>query len=62
MVDTSVLVVGAETTPYRQVRRAVEVLGRERILGLVLNRAHDHALVDSYGYPASYPASTGVRI
>jgi protein-tyrosine kinase len=39
MVDGAVLVVKAEATPYPLVQRAIDVLGRNRILGIVLNRA-----------------------
>lgn len=37
--DGTLLVVKAETTPYEVVQRAVAALGRERILGVVLNQA-----------------------
>ena len=49
MVDGAVLVVRAGSTPYDLVKRAVDAIGRERILGVVLNRrraAHQHG----YGY------------
>ncbi len=48
MVDGAVLVVKAGETPYDLVKRAVESIGRQRILGTVLNRAdsRDHV----YGY------------
>ena len=38
MVDGVVLVVEAEKTPYPDVVRAIDTIGRERILGAVLNR------------------------
>ena len=38
MADMIVLVVGAGTTPYQQVQRAVEASDRSRIAGVVLNR------------------------
>jgi capsular exopolysaccharide synthesis family protein len=48
MVDATLLVVQAGRTDYPIVRRAVEAIGRERILGVVLNRI---TLPDSpYGY------------
>jgi capsular exopolysaccharide synthesis family protein len=53
MIDTAVLVVGAMTTPYQMVERAVAAIGASRILGVVLNRAdaHDaHARRGYYGY------------
>jgi len=39
MVDGTVLVVKANETPYQLVQRAVDAIGRNRILGTVLNRA-----------------------
>jgi receptor protein-tyrosine kinase len=39
MVDTTLLVVRAHKTPYPMVMRAIEGIGVERILGVVLNRA-----------------------
>jgi capsular exopolysaccharide synthesis family protein len=49
MADGAVLVLRAGSTPYELVERAVAGLGRERILGVVLNQAEQtrHA---SYGY------------
>jgi Mrp family chromosome partitioning ATPase len=38
MVDSVVLVVAAGTTPYGAIQRAADALGRDRILGVVLNR------------------------
>ncbi len=40
-VDAVVLVIGAGSTPYAAVRRAVGELGRERVAGVVLNRTAD---------------------
>ncbi|MPY87927.1 MAG: polysaccharide biosynthesis tyrosine autokinase [Luteitalea sp.] len=37
MVDGALLVILAERTPYKVVSKAVEVVGRDRILGVVLN-------------------------
>jgi protein-tyrosine kinase len=48
MVDGAVLVVKAEATPHPLVQRAIDALGRNRILGVVLNRA---------SAPAAGPAS-----
>ena len=39
MVDGAVLVVSAGSTPHELVQRAVDAIGRARILGVVLNRA-----------------------
>ena len=57
MVDMVVFVIGAGTTPFRFVERAVNALDRERIVGVVLNRAAEaHAAYQYYGY-----YGTGVR-
>ena len=44
LVDAVLLVVQAGKTPLAAINKAVEAVGRERILGVVLNRA-DHAAV-----------------
>jgi len=49
MVDGAILVVKAGSTPFDLVNRAVAALGRDRLLGVVLNRATESAQ-DSYGY------------
>lgn len=41
MVDVALLVVGANSTPCGAIQRAVEAVGRERVLGVVLNRADE---------------------
>ena len=38
MVDMVVLVIGAGTTPFEMVQRAVNAMDRNRIVGVVLNR------------------------
>jgi capsular exopolysaccharide synthesis family protein len=50
MVDGAVLVIKAEATPYQLAQRAVEALGRNRILGVVLNRALAPLDGTKYGY------------
>jgi Mrp family chromosome partitioning ATPase len=50
MADGTVLVVKADSTPYDLVQRAIEAIGRDRILGIVLNRAETAA--HTYGYPS----------
>jgi capsular exopolysaccharide synthesis family protein len=52
MADASVLVVKAAATPYDLVNRALTALGRERILGVVLNRSED--LASAYAYYTGY--------
>jgi protein-tyrosine kinase len=49
MVDTVVLIVAAGRAQYRLVHRTVEALGRERIFGVVLNRAAIDPLWGGYG-------------
>lgn len=49
MIDTTLLVVSAKSTPYPMVQRAAQALGTNRILGVVLNRAEKIG-VPSYGY------------
>ena len=54
MVDGTLLVVGAGQTPYTLVERAVEALGRERILGVVLNRVEEGHTFGGYKYYSYY--------
>ena len=42
IAGASLLVIAAGMTPYRLVERAVAELGRDRIVGTVLNRIEDH--------------------
>ena len=48
MVDVAVLVVGAGRTPLKMIERAVETLGRDRIVGVVLNRVEDKNITPEY--------------
>jgi protein-tyrosine kinase len=50
MIDTAVLVVSARATPYPLVRRAVDAIGQQRILGVVLNRMAKADMVAAYSY------------
>jgi protein-tyrosine kinase len=50
MIDTAVLVIGAHATPYPLVRRAMDAIGQQRILGVVLNRMARADMVASYNY------------
>jgi capsular exopolysaccharide synthesis family protein len=50
MIDTALLVVGAQTTPLPLIRRAVEAIGEQRIIGVVLNRISAAEIVASYSY------------
>ena len=58
MADGAILVVRAESTPYDVVQRAVAMLGRDRLLGVVLNRAR-LAGVANYRYHSYYQAAGG---
>jgi capsular exopolysaccharide synthesis family protein len=58
MVDTAILVVSASTTPYPLVIRAIEAIGRSRILGVVLNRADKSEASVGYGYRSPSYART----
>lgn len=60
MVDGAVLVVKAGATPYPLVERALDAVGRNKALGVVLNRTTGRAASDYYGYYSySYgPSST----
>jgi protein-tyrosine kinase len=61
LVDAVLLVVQAGKTPLAAVNKAVEAVGRERILGVVLNRADQAAVYHAYDYYGAYGASTAVE-
>jgi capsular exopolysaccharide synthesis family protein len=50
LVDTALLVVEAAETPLAVIKSAIGVLGRDRILGVILNRADDALPHVRYGY------------
>lgn len=52
MIDTALLVVSAQSTPYPMVQRAAQAIGPSRILGVVLNRAEKSGMPSGYGYYA----------
>jgi capsular exopolysaccharide synthesis family protein len=60
MVDAAVLVIRADRTPFHLVQRAVEAIGRERILGTVLNQSTAQARGAYYEYYHYYQAPRGV--
>ncbi len=67
MVDAAILVVRAGRTPAELIQRSVDALGKNRILGVVLNRAerrrnigHDYTY-DSYYYAYNRHRSAGER-
>jgi capsular exopolysaccharide synthesis family protein len=51
VAEAVVFVIGAGKTPYQLIRRSIEELGADRILGTVLNRVDERALTvhDYYG-------------
>ena len=55
MVDGAVLVIKAASTSYDFTRRAVEAVGRSRIIGVVLNRAAKSAGGYRYYYDYTQP-------
>lgn len=54
LVDGAVFVVGAGMTTHRMAKRATDALGRDRIIGVVMNRADDSIIQDAYGGYGSY--------
>jgi len=48
LVDTAVLVIKAGSTPHSAIEQAISSLGRERILGTVLNRADNTTSAGRY--------------
>lgn len=56
MADGAVLVVRAESTPYDIVQRTAALIGRERLLGVVLNRAR-MTPAQGYQYQSYYGTS-----
>jgi protein-tyrosine kinase len=50
MVDAAFVVVNAGRTPYTLVKKAVDAIGLERVLGVVLNRAERSAAAGAYSY------------
>jgi capsular exopolysaccharide synthesis family protein len=54
MTDGALLVVKAGATPHYLVKRAMEALGQDRILGAVLNRSTTSTNAGGYGYYQNY--------
>src|SRR5204863_7254975 len=48
-VDAAILVIGAGLTPLSAIQKAVEAIGRDRVLGVVLNRISASNMPNSYG-------------
>lgn len=60
MADGAILVVRAGATPWDLAQRAVQALGRERVLGVVLNRTDEPSHDKNYGYYDYYTAPSDV--
>jgi capsular exopolysaccharide synthesis family protein len=54
MVDGTVLVVAAGCTSYQSAARAAELLGRNRILGVVLNRVSENVFAREHAHARHY--------
>ena len=64
VVDAAVLVVRANSTPHELVKRSAEIIGRDRIVGVLLNQATGNTQAGygqyhSYGYQLAKSSSTG---
>ena len=60
MVDSAVLVIDAGHTPFAAVQQAIESIGRDKIVGVVLNRVEQNVLEES-SYSDYYRASSKKR-
>jgi receptor protein-tyrosine kinase len=58
MADGVVLVIKAESTPCDMVNRAIDAIGRDRLMGVVLNRATEQEHKSHYDYYKYYGPST----
>jgi capsular exopolysaccharide synthesis family protein len=54
MLDGTLLVVRAESTPFALVKHTVEVIGADHLLGVVLNGASERSAAYGYGYGYGY--------
>ena len=54
MADGALFVVRSGLTPHISIQRAIAALGRDHILGIVLNRVHKKFLTAGYGYYGYY--------
>ena len=57
-LDVSVLIIRAGVTPHRLIQRAADTLGRDRIIGIVLNAVDPNLLAGSSYYPDYYGRRT----
>ena len=54
MVDGALFVVRAGKSPFRLIQRALDAVGRNRIIGVVLNAIKESDDVVGYGYYGYY--------
>ena len=54
MVDAALLVIRARKTPAPLIQQAILAIGRNRIVGVVLNRADTRHATGSHGYYTSH--------
>jgi capsular exopolysaccharide synthesis family protein len=59
MVDAALFVVRAGKSPYRLIQRALDAVGREAILGVVLNAVDEHVDDAGYYYYGYYGTGSG---
>jgi capsular exopolysaccharide synthesis family protein len=55
MTDVAILVVGAGSTNYELAREAVDIIGRERVVGVVLNKVLERNGAGDYGHYYGHP-------
>jgi protein-tyrosine kinase len=61
MVDGALLIIGAGMSPHRAVAKAADVIGRDRILGVVLNRVARNDMSHGAYYYSYYGDPTDLR-
>jgi capsular exopolysaccharide synthesis family protein len=61
MVDGALLVVRANQTPFAAVKRAVDTLGRDKVLGVVMNAVNMGRPPHAYGYDYYHYTNSGGR-
>jgi protein-tyrosine kinase len=59
MADVVLLVVQAGRTPARLVQRTADALGRERVMGVILNRADEHTVSSDSSSAYAYAPNQG---
>jgi Mrp family chromosome partitioning ATPase len=66
MVEATILVIGAGTTQAAAIQHAIDTIGREKIVGVVLNRVEQRTLHETayYEYYATQalPGSKGIEL